>query len=344
MGILEIDNSCEREVYYQERKRQRNVVLFMKKFIQLAFITSLFFFGGLSAAPPASPKYKLSIASVFQNEGPWMREWIEYHRIVGVEHFYLYNNESTDNFMEVLAPYIDAGLVTLIDWPDIDRANWPNYPYVWVDKTHAPAYKHACVERAKETEWLAMIDLDEFMVPAHDDTMLQVLDRHSDASAITLYWQIYGTSFIDSLPENALLIETLNRTALPRNPYHNILKTIIRPKSFKKFNCPPHDCVLVNPKEKTIQLTKKEAQLNHYLHRTVNYLVENKIKRREGMNGKKLTSQEIEALKNLGNDIDDPNKFIHRFLPMLQRELHKGHLTVSSFKINSEKILEASSL
>lgn len=37
--------------------------------------------------------------------------------LIGIEHFYLYNNNSTDNYEEVLKPYIDKGLVTLIDWP-----------------------------------------------------------------------------------------------------------------------------------------------------------------------------------------------------------------------------------
>ena len=37
-------------------------------------------------------KYKLSICAIFKNEANYLKEWIEYHRMVGVEHFYLYNS------------------------------------------------------------------------------------------------------------------------------------------------------------------------------------------------------------------------------------------------------------
>ena len=52
-------------------------------------------------------KVYLSITAVLQNEAPYIKEWIEYHRLVGVERFYIYDNESTDNVKEILKPYID---------------------------------------------------------------------------------------------------------------------------------------------------------------------------------------------------------------------------------------------
>ena len=39
-------------------------------------------------------------------------EWIEFHRLVGVERFFLYDNGSTDDHREVLAPYVEEGIVT----------------------------------------------------------------------------------------------------------------------------------------------------------------------------------------------------------------------------------------
>ena len=37
-------------------------------------------------------------------------------KVLGVEHFYLYNNESTDDFETVIMPFIEKGLVELYDW------------------------------------------------------------------------------------------------------------------------------------------------------------------------------------------------------------------------------------
>ena len=63
------------------------------------------------------PKYQLAICSIFQNEAGYLKEWIEFHRLLGVEHFYLFNNLSTDNFHSVLAPYVKNKVITLIEWP-----------------------------------------------------------------------------------------------------------------------------------------------------------------------------------------------------------------------------------
>lgn len=65
----------------------------------------------------AERQYKVSIGAIFKNEALYLKEWIEFHRIVGVEHFYLYNNNSDDNYREVLEPYIKRNIVTLVDWP-----------------------------------------------------------------------------------------------------------------------------------------------------------------------------------------------------------------------------------
>ena len=69
------------------------------------------------SVPVKEKKYKVSICAIFKNEGPYLKEWIEFNHIVGVEHFYLYNNNSEDDYVSVLQPYIDSGLVTLCEWP-----------------------------------------------------------------------------------------------------------------------------------------------------------------------------------------------------------------------------------
>ena len=62
----------------------------------------------------------LSICAVYRDEAPYLREWVEFHRLVGVERFFLYDNNSGDEHREVLAPYVDDGSVTIHDWPQ-----WP---------------------------------------------------------------------------------------------------------------------------------------------------------------------------------------------------------------------------
>ena len=38
--------------------------------------------------------YKVSLCTIFKNEAPYLKEWIEFNHLIGVEHFFLYNNNS----------------------------------------------------------------------------------------------------------------------------------------------------------------------------------------------------------------------------------------------------------
>ena len=66
-----------------------------------------------------SPQYYLAICAIAKNEGPYFKEWIEWHLNHGVDKFYIYDNESTDDTKSILEPYIKRGIVDYKYWPAI---------------------------------------------------------------------------------------------------------------------------------------------------------------------------------------------------------------------------------
>lgn len=126
-------------------------------------------------------KYNVSICGIFKNEGLYLKEWIEFHKIVGVDHFYMYNNNSDDNFREILAPYIEEGTVTLVEWPK--------------NQAQMEAY-HDCVSQfASETKWLGFIDIDEFVVPKSTTNIYDFLKKfEKNRPAVLIYWKMFGSS------------------------------------------------------------------------------------------------------------------------------------------------------
>ena len=50
-------------------------------------------------------RYYLSVLAVFRNESHIMKEWICHYIMEGVDHFYLLNNFSTDNYTTVLKEF-----------------------------------------------------------------------------------------------------------------------------------------------------------------------------------------------------------------------------------------------
>ncbi len=129
-------------------------------------------------------KYQLGANCIFRDSAYLLREWIEYHRMVGVEHFWLYNNKSTDNYKEVLQPYIEEGLVELFDWNPTSRRGL----------NHVLANQHTLKRALNNTKWVACIDIDEFLFPIHEKTVIECLEKHFlHASAVYVSWRCFGT-------------------------------------------------------------------------------------------------------------------------------------------------------
>ena len=141
-----------------------------------------------------TPKFDVAVCTIFKNEAKYLKEWIEFHKIVGVQHFYLYNNNSTDDYTSVLDPYIKSGLVSLIQWEK-------NYAQM-------EAYQDCVAKFSNETKWLGFIDVDEYIVPNKHDNVYDFLKAfEKNRPAVVVYWKMFGTSGLLERAENGLVLE-----------------------------------------------------------------------------------------------------------------------------------------
>ena len=147
----------------------------------------------LRRTPKYNKKYRISVCGIFKDEGPFLKEWIEFNKMVGVEHFYLYNNNSSDNFLDVLAPYVESGLVTYIDFP--------------YDQAQIKAYKHFYENYKNETQWVSFLDIDEFFVPLSHNNLNEWIKEYENFPVIQIYWKMFGTSGLMNHDRDKLVIE-----------------------------------------------------------------------------------------------------------------------------------------
>ena len=263
--------------------------------------------------------YDLAICAIFKNEAPYLEEWIEYHKLVGVEHFYLYNNGSEDNFLDVLKPYIEAKEVTLVQWPNRSSNENTNVTWAWVMSTQVAAYEHAFSETKGKVKWIAAIDIDEFIVPAKEDTILKVLNKYEgEFPGVEVFWDMFGTAHQDMIPPNRLLIELLQRKSREDFGWHKVTKSILKPELYKGFSRPPHTCLYKGGK-RSPSLSKEEIVINHYSNRCNSYFFVNKVKNKESMDNVKWSQEETALMLSLGNDEEDKRLLIQRFVPPLKK-------------------------
>ncbi|HSY16903.1 MAG TPA: glycosyltransferase family 92 protein [Candidatus Acidoferrales bacterium] len=157
-------------------------------------------------------KHPLSVCAIFREEAPFLDEWLIFHAGIGVGHFYLYNNFSTDNFREVLRPWQAAGIVTLIDWP--------------VEKGQLSAYQD-CLRRFKNrSRWIAFIDIDEFLFAPQSRDILPVLSSCARQPGIEVWHVYFGTNGHVKRPA-ASVIESYTSCAPPTT---STVKTIANPR------------------------------------------------------------------------------------------------------------------
>lgn len=163
----------------------------------------------------SSPKYYLAVCAIAKNEGPYFREWIEWYLKQGVEKFYIYDNESTDCTKEVLAPYIESGVV--------------DYTFFPGQKQQLAAYDD-CFERHRlETRWLAVIDLDEFIVPMKDKTIPDFLRGMEKFSVVEINWLVYGSGGAKK-HEPGGVMERFHKHSLPEHRLNTHVKSIVDPR------------------------------------------------------------------------------------------------------------------
>lgn len=227
----------------------------------------------LSFSCSSSHKHRLAICAMFQNEAPWLKEWITYHhKVLGVDHFYLYNNDSTDDFMKILQPYIDNGMVELIDWSSNDPSHWVteiNYLVPWI-AVQVNAYKDCLKNRALgKSRWVALIDIDEFIVPAKGVKSfyetIRSLEKKGKGS-IQMFWRCFGTSDIEALKEGELMVENLVWRSHDDHPWNTLFKSIHRPEAVTTLN--PHGADKLKKPYRRYTLPREQATIHHYWTRT----------------------------------------------------------------------------
>ena len=209
-------------------------------------------------------KYNLSVCAVFNNEAYHLKDWIDYHSHLGVEHFYLYNAGSKDHYSFVLIPYINQGLVTLVNWPcqektaDIDS-------HTWALSTQIPAYENAVNFVAREeTKWLVILDVNEFLVCSKGNLNDLLID-YDDYPGISLVSKTYdGSILVQSSKMHTIhSTETDNRQ---ENVDEQVAKIIFKPDLCAGFMWPPYQCRL-NSDLPSVQADSKELNVKHYINR-----------------------------------------------------------------------------
>ena len=218
------------------------------------------------------PENYLSVCVIAKDEGQYFKEWLDWHISQGVDKFYVYDNGSKDNTREVLGPYIESGIV--------------DYTYFPGNRKQIAAYDDCFAKHRYETRWLAMIDMDEFIVPIKDNTIPAFLKKYEDYPVVEINWLIFGSSGLKVKTPGGVM-ERFKQHSEPAHPLNRHVKSIFNPRRvYGMIGC--HEVARINGKGvdgngRKIRISWKDRtpqqeciRINHYAIKSYEEFIEKK--------------------------------------------------------------------
>ncbi|WP_291530467.1 glycosyltransferase family 92 protein [Bacteroides sp. UBA939] len=233
------------------------------------------------------PQYYLAVCAIAKDEGPYFKEWIEWHSKQGVEKFYIYDNESTDGTKEVLAPFVKSGLVEYTFFPG--------------ERKQLAAYDDCLEKHRLAARWIAFIDLDEFIVPVKDKTIPEFLSRFEKFPAVEINWLIYGSGGANTKSPGTMM-ERFKRHSQPDHFLNRHVKSIVDARRvFSLIGC--HEAARIsgyaadshgNPVKKHFREREPQQdviRINHYAVRSYEEFLEKQARGRASGTEKTVRSE-----------------------------------------------------
>ncbi|GMY13185.1 glycosyltransferase family 92 protein RCOM_0530710-like isoform X2 [Fagus crenata] len=166
--------------------------------------------------PPTRKEHEMCVCTMFRNQARFLKEWVIYHAKIGVQRFFIYDNNSDDNIDNVL------------EWLSNGNYNISYHVWPWI-KTQEAGFAHCAIRARDSCEWVGFIDVDEFFyLPSnlvlHD--VLQNQSRYGYVGEIRASCHSFGPSGLKRVPRQGVTMGYTCRMAVAERH-----KSIVRPEA-----------------------------------------------------------------------------------------------------------------
>jgi tetratricopeptide (TPR) repeat protein len=128
----------------------------------------------------------LSLCLICKDENDYLPEWLDYHILMGVDRFYIYDNESQTSLRETLKEYIEGGWVVVVNIPGKAMQLY--------------AYDHCLRTFGRNTFWMGFIDADEFLVPKTAPGLKELLKDYETYGGLAVNSIFFGSNGYQTRP------------------------------------------------------------------------------------------------------------------------------------------------
>jgi hypothetical protein len=126
---------------------------------------------------------KILLCCIGRQENKYIREFVEYYKILGVSNICLFDNnyDGEEDFKDVIGDYVDNGFVIIKDYRNKKECQLDAYEECY--KTYGELY-----------DWIMFFDIDEFMFINCSKTIGEYLSREEFANfdMVHINWVMFG--------------------------------------------------------------------------------------------------------------------------------------------------------
>ncbi|XP_027351217.1 glycosyltransferase family 92 protein RCOM_0530710 [Abrus precatorius] len=164
--------------------------------------------------------HEMCVCTMLHNQARFMKEWVMYHTRIGVQRWFIYDNNSDDDIDNVITFLQSIGY-------NITQHLWP-----WV-KTQEAGFAHCALRARASCEWVGFIDVDEFFNVKMKGSLHHVIWHHAkpgnNVGEIRTPCYSYGPSGLREMPREGVMVGYTCR--LGARERH---KSIVRPEALNQ--------------------------------------------------------------------------------------------------------------
>lgn len=183
-----------------------------------------------------------------KNEYPYIFEFIQFNRKLGVEHM-LFLDRSDDPLSNHLKGEKD---ITVIHYPEPLR--------------HAEGWASGAKFFLNKARWVQFIDIDQILFPTKTNDLRTLMESYEDCNIVGFNWHTFGSNGREIEPgQDISTYEAYTRRAhgnhLPNNSINDHIQTVANPKAIQliTWNDPHHP----TPKNGYYQVNEHKRSIPH---------------------------------------------------------------------------------
>lgn len=253
-------------------------------------------------------RYFLSFVTNFKNENRYLKEWLDYHICVGVNHFYLINQDGSAESKDILLAYEKAGYVTQYDWTHLqNKYEGPTF-FFQKNRNHLGNIRVAKNHR-HETRWLLKIDVDEFLFSKDTTKSVSELIETYDAKKIN-YLRIpridFGSSGLITPPKGGVLSNYTQRESSSSN-YKDCASTLFLNNNSYCYSQHYWSYKWLKKGHALTLSDQDNLRINHYYTKSK----EEYFQRQNISRGRRISEEDFEKISQRCNAVTDDSMLRH---------------------------------